>query len=136
MPKNEKSRGFFIFAGLLAGSGYLYFFDPASKNTLYPPCLFHETTGLHCCACGTLRALHELLHGHFYTALSSNAVAIILLPFALYILLRIAIMDISGRKMPPLKIMTLPGIITILLLILTFGILRNLPFSSFSRLAP
>ena len=30
---------------------------------MYAPCLFYALTDLYCPGCGTLRGLHELLHG-------------------------------------------------------------------------
>src|SRR6516225_2827850 len=49
----------------------LFVFDP-DGNPFYPGCIFHRTTGLLCPGCGSLRALHQLLHGHFITAFRFN----------------------------------------------------------------
>ena len=48
----------------------------------YPACPFRAITGYACPGCGSLRALHDLAHGHFTTALTHNAVLVMMLPFA------------------------------------------------------
>ena len=47
-----------IAVGLL-GMASLHFLDPITSG-LYPPCLSHWLTGLHCPGCGTGRAVHAL----------------------------------------------------------------------------
>ena len=50
----------------LASAGGLtvvYFFDPRNPGP-YPICPFFGLTGCYCPGCGTLRALHQLLHGN------------------------------------------------------------------------
>jgi len=66
--------------GVLGAGAVLYWFDPASHG-FYPRCLFHEWTGLHCPGCGSLRALHQLSHGHLGAAFGSNPLLILALPF-------------------------------------------------------
>ena len=62
-----------------AGS-ILYFFEPSSYG-FYPTCLFHRITGLHCPGCGSLRALHQLLHGQIWRAFQYNPMLVTSLPF-------------------------------------------------------
>ena len=64
---------------ILATAALLYFFAPA-KYSFYPQCPFHAITGLNCPGCGSLRAMHQLLHGNFQQALVLNPLAICLLP--------------------------------------------------------
>ena len=49
----------------------------------YPTCPFRAITGFACPGCGSLRALHDLAHGHVTTALTHNAMLVIMLPFAM-----------------------------------------------------
>jgi hypothetical protein len=56
----------------LAVATVLFFCDPA-QVPIYPVCLFHRVTGLDCPGCGSLRALHELLHGNLAAAVHFNA---------------------------------------------------------------
>jgi hypothetical protein len=47
----------------------------------YPTCPFRAITGFACPGCGSLRALHDLAHGHIITALTHNAMLVVMLPF-------------------------------------------------------
>ena len=47
--------------------------------------LLHRTTGLLCPGCGSLRALHQLLHGHWETAFRFNPLLVASLPFAAWL---------------------------------------------------
>lgn len=71
---------FFVTLGLI----YLYSFDPAASNTIYPPSLSREWGGFYCGGCGMLRALHQLLHGNWRAALRLNPLLIISLPYFFY----------------------------------------------------
>jgi hypothetical protein len=64
----------------LATATVLYLFDPRLYS-FYPTCLFHRTTGLLCPGCGSLRAVHELLHGHLRAAFQYNPLLMAGLPF-------------------------------------------------------
>ena len=59
----------------------------------YPTCPFRAVTGYACPGCGSLRTLHDLAHGHFTTALTHNAMLVMILPFAMAIWLR----TVTGR---------------------------------------
>jgi len=65
----------------------LYFFDP-NQYSFYPRCLFHQTTGLFCPGCGSLRAIHQLLHGHLMAAARLNALLVLSLPVVLWMAAR------------------------------------------------
>ena len=67
-----------IASGAAAALAILYFFDP-STSAIFPPCPTNALTKLHCPGCGTLRAMHALLHGDVKEALSQNILAVILL---------------------------------------------------------
>jgi Protein of unknown function (DUF2752) len=59
----------------------------------YPTCPFRAITGYACPGCGSLRALHDLAHGNFITALTHNAMLVLMLPFAMAVWLR----AVTGR---------------------------------------
>jgi len=63
----------------VAGGAFLFCFDP-TRYHFYPTCIFHQATGLLCPGCGSLRALHQLLHGHLLTAFRFNPLLVIALP--------------------------------------------------------
>src|SRR6266536_3764949 len=64
---------------LIGGAAFLYNFNP-SQFSFYPTCLFYKTTGLLCPGCGTLRAMHQLLHGQIQGAFRFNALLVSSLP--------------------------------------------------------
>src|SRR3954466_7195069 len=49
----------------------LYLYNPV-EHRFYPFCAFYQTTGLLCPGCGSLRAAHNLLHGHLIRAIQCN----------------------------------------------------------------
>lgn len=65
----------------------LYLFSPA-QYPFYPRCIFHSLTGLDCPGCGSLRALHQLLHGNIAVAFWLNPLFVLLLSAAGLFLLR------------------------------------------------
>ncbi len=74
-------RLFYILLGIgaIAVLALLCFFDP-STSAIFPPCPTNALTKLHCPGCGTLRAMHALLHGDVKEALSQNILAVIFIP--------------------------------------------------------
>jgi len=72
-----------VFVATLAvfGAAILFCFDP-SGYSFFPICVFHQTTGLLCPGCGSLRALHQLLHGHLLIAFRFNPLLLLSLPVA------------------------------------------------------
>jgi hypothetical protein len=119
---------------LLACLSVLHTYNPVNSN-FYPPCPFHALTGLSCPGCGTLRALHQLVHGRLLTAFGLNPLMVLSLPFLGYVFFSKVVLVQSGRKMrgffiPAVWIWILLGVIIL------FGILRNIPLYPFSLLAP
>jgi hypothetical protein len=113
----------------------LFVCDPAEDH-LFPPCPFHALTGLHCPGCGTLRAIHQLLHGHLLTALAFNPLAVIAAPFVGVSLLRQLRMVFGGQTLAPRRTMAGGWIWAMLGIILLYWLLRNLPWHPFTLLAP
>jgi hypothetical protein len=138
MQKSELHRRFarsvpWLLPGLAAGL-LLFLFNPVEYR-FYPVCFFHQLTGLHCPGCGSLRALYQLSHGHLLTAAHFNPLLLALLPFLTWSLLRQFWQQLTGRTSRPVFTNRLCGWL-ILGLIVSFGILRNLPFAPFTWLAP
>ncbi len=117
-----KTIGIGLAFGAVAAA--LFAFDPA-RASVFPVCPFHQFTGLWCPGCGTTRALHQLLHGNVAVAFRFNALSMAMLPVAGYLIVR---GDASTLK---------PAWIWLLLVaIVAFGVLRNIPVYPFSLLAP
>lgn len=118
-----------------AGAAVLYRFPPLAVGW-YPRCPLFVLTGLYCPGCGALRAGHALLHGHLGEALAFNPLVVVALPVLAYVLASRATEAFAGRRVLPRR--QLPGRVTwaIVVSILLFGAVRNLPFFPFTALAP
>jgi hypothetical protein len=112
----------------------LRIFNPATSG-IFPPCPLHYLTGLYCPGCGSLRAIHALLHGSLQQAWAMNPLTVVLLPFLTYGLASEVLMAFSGRRFPQpmLSAAAIRGLCTVILL---FGVIRNLPLHPFDLLAP
>jgi Protein of unknown function (DUF2752) len=109
-------------------------FDPATSG-IFPPCPVRYLTGWYCPGCGSLRAIHEILHGHLWAAWAMNPLTVLLLPFLAYGLASHLLFEIRGRGLPQLYLPAV-WIRALCAAILLFGIVRNLPFPPFTLLAP
>lgn len=116
-----------------AGALYLYFHDPYQ----YPlPCIIKLLTGLYCPGCGAGRACFSILHGKFFDAFCYNPLLVILLPFAGgYIAARGIDWAVTGGNHIDGKI-SIKLLLAVLIIILVYGILRNIPIFPFSLLVP
>jgi hypothetical protein len=115
---------------------YLWRFNPATAGTsYYPSCPFHTLTGLNCPGCGTLRGLHQLMHGHLLTALNYNVLTVLMLPYFGYALFSYAFVAVRGRglRQPFIKPVYIKAFIWIMM---GFWILRNVPAFPFTLLSP
>ena len=129
--RKKKSLRILIVAGAaiaaLAGAVYLYFHNPHS----YPlPCVFYSLTGFYC------PASYSLLHGRFLDAFCYNPVMTVLLPLlALYVAARAIDWAITGGDHIDQKI-SVKFVAGILIFVLLFGIVRNIPVYPFNLLVP
>jgi len=124
-----------ILAGLVLPVGALLFRVDPGRSSLYPRCPFHDLTGLHCPGCGSLRALHQLLHGRPLAALDLNPLLVLSLPILGHAALGGVGLRWRGRPLPRLE-WPARGVRWLLGLILLFWLLRNLPVEPFRCLAP
>jgi hypothetical protein len=125
---------FFAALVLPAGAAVLYQFPP-TETPIYPPCVFHLVTGLHCPGCGATRCAHALLHGDLPQALAYNPLLVLLLPLIAFGLTHLAHELWTGRRLP---VPRLPGwtVQVLLWLILAFAVLRNVDVYPLNLLAP
>ena len=123
-----------VFAAAAAAALALRVFDPATSG-VFPPCPVRYLTGWYCPGCGSLRAIHQLLHGNFQAAWAMNPLTMILLPFVCYGLASHALFEIRGHQLPQLFLPAV-WIRTLCVVIVLFGILRNLPLHPLNLLAP
>ena len=125
-----------IVVALLAVIGctaILFFFNP-SQYGFYPVCVFHKSTGLLCPGCGSLRALHQLLHGNLVGAIHFNALLVAAIPLAAWFCIRAGLRKLTGQ---PAGILIRPAWLWCgLAVMVVFGIVRNLPLGRVAGLAP
>ena len=79
----------------------LYFLDPSTSG-LFPACPFRALTGMYCPGCGTLRALHGLLHGNIAGAFMLNPLTVLILPLVIYAFVSLVAEVLRGRPLPKL----------------------------------
>lgn len=94
---------------------FLYLWSP-QDFLWFPKCPFLSLTGYKCPGCGSLRAMHALLHFHFIEAIKLNPLMIISIPIILSLLLsnKIRFSRFTGKF--------------ILIITLSWWIFRNLTF--------
>jgi len=109
-------------------------FDPATSG-VFPPCPVRYLTGWYCPGCGSLRAMHQLLHGNLRAAWAMNPLSVTLLPFVMYGLASHALFEIRGRELPR-TFLPAVWIRALCAIIILFGIARNLPLHPLNLLAP
>jgi len=117
-----------IFA--LLGAVYLY------NMGGHIPCVFQTITHLHCPGCGAARASRSLLHLDFLKALDYNVLFVLFLPLAAYFILKYYIKYVIGKDVLPMIKINRTCAILITIVIVLFGILRNIPVYPFTVLAP
>jgi hypothetical protein len=118
---------------IAAGAILLLYFFVEPKNGNLPKCVFHELTGLYCPGCGTQRSFHALLNGHLLTAMNYNLLFILFLPLIIYFI-TVFILD---KKHPASSFIYKANFsMAIVIVVISFWVLRNLPFAPFSWLAP
>ena len=103
----------------------MFYFLNASLGYVFPLCPLHALTGLHCPGCGATRAVLELLHGHMLAALQMNVMAVTALP-----VLGLWLARHRGVTARPAWIWLL------MVVVVAFGVLRNLPWAPFTSLSP
>lgn len=136
LNKSRAARGA-VLALLAASAGcgaiYLYYHDPYR----YPlPCLFYLITGFYCPGCGAGRACYSILHGKILDAFCYNPLMTILLPLiGLYIAARAIDWWLTGGNHIDRKI-SVKMLVWVLVIILIYGVVRNIPLFPFELLAP
>ena len=118
---------------IAAGAILLLYFFVEPKNGNLPKCFFHELTGLYCPGCGVQRSFHALLNGHIITAIDYNLLFILFLPLIIYFILAFAL----GKKHPYSSFIYKSAFsFTVVIVVVSFWVLRNIPYNPFSWLAP
>lgn len=104
---------------LVAALGYIGLVDPHRPGSFFPVCPFRLLTGWNCPACGGLRMVHDVLQGHLAAAINDNIVLLIGIP----LLAGWALMRRRRGRWP----LTLPAAATVILTLVAWTVVRNLP---------
>ncbi len=122
---------------LLAGAAAVVALnDPSAPGSHFPACQFRAITGLWCPGCGLTRGFHQLFNGHVGAAMSYNLFVPVVLVFVVakwWSWTRTA----WGRPGigVPVAVQRHAGVVVAVVLVV-YGVLRNLPFAPFRSLAP
>ena len=120
-------------AGALGAFAVLRTLDPTRPGSGLPPCPFWWLTGLYCPGCGSTRALHGLAHFDLAAAWSMNPLLVLSLP-ALLLLTGLGAGVLPAALVPLARQLCRPVAWGVLLV--GYGMLRNLPWYPFNLLAP
>ena len=124
-------------AGLLAGtaaSAVVWYFNPSNFN-FFPVCPLLSLTGFACPGCGMTRAFHAFFHGDIITALDFNALLPIFVLIFGFLFLSLVSVAVRGRGF--MKLSDSPKfIIGLFVMLLVFGVLRNVPVYPLTILYP
>jgi len=132
--KEVNSRKYLLIfsASAIVMIGGLYFFVFPRFGQLFPKCPFFLLTHLYCPGCGSQRCIAALLHGRIDEALHQNFLTVLAVPIIFYRLYLIAKKQTIQNTIFATRAM--PWIV--LISVLTFAILRNIPAAPFTLLAP
>lgn len=111
----------------------LFTYNPAQSG-MFPPCPFRTLTGFDCPGCGTLRGLHQLLHGNLLAAMDLNPMMVLVLPFIVLAFSGMLVAEFTGRRMPSVFIPA-KWIWALLGVIILFWTVRNIPVYPLTVLA-
>ena len=119
----------------IIGLGLFYFFINPQEVNFLPECPLHATTSFYCPGCGSQRATHKLLNFNIFGALQQNVLYLISLLLLGYHLIITGINTIF-KKQYYNYIYHPKTPLVILVMIIIFWILRNIPYYPFNLLAP
>jgi len=126
---------FLLLLPVFIGAAILLWYSPPGIKSIYPPCPFQHITGFYCPGCGSLRAVYQLLHGHVLSAIHYNILTIAFLPVLVYEMFVLPLRFLAEKPLPHLLGNKIKPIY-ILVIILGYWVLRNVPIEPFSFLAP
>ena len=123
---------------IIIGGYYAIYGQTADGNwNVNSPCNIKSLTGLECPGCGGQRSFHFLLHGHILTAARYNLFLVISTPFFAIFYIRFIQVYILKKEKYLSSFIFKPAFgYTLLIFVIVFFVLRNIPFLPFSYLAP
>lgn len=134
MTPNRRKFWLLAFSSLFAVVGAGTFLALKPSWLKLPPCFFHEATGLYCPGCGSTRALQRILQGDLFGAFRCNLLTIPGLVSVVYLFV-LEMYDLWVGVSRFCKSALWLGQVLLVLLI-AFAILRNIPWHGFDFLRP
>lgn len=121
-------------AALVGGSGAVAYFDPAKAN-FFPVCPLLALTGFACPGCGLTRGFHALFNGDVIPALDFNLLIPVWAAIFLWIGFSLVLLAAMGRGLYMWP--TRPTFLWAFgIVLVTFGVLRNIPIWPLTILFP
>lgn len=102
---------------------------PPAQNRAIVPCPVYHWTGVHCPGCGSARATYALLHADIVGAWRKNPLLVTVLPFLVFAVLRSWWQWVRGGPFRDALVerWSLRLALPVLLIVIVFTVLRNLP---------
>ena len=111
-----------------------YAYDP-TKATFLPVCPVYALTGCACPGCGLTRGFHALFNGNISGAIGFNALLPVWVVILGYAWLSLLLYAIRGKGLPMWA--TNPRFLWVFMIVLlVFGVIRNIPAYPFTLLFP
>lgn len=117
------------------GLAFLYFFINPSEVNFLPKCPLYVTTGVYCPGCGSQRATHQLLQLNIVGVLQQNVLYFLGLLIWGYHITVIGLNNFFKKNIYNYIYHPKTPII-ILIIVIIYWILRNIPYYPFTILAP
>lgn len=124
--KSIKTNCIILFIGMI----YLIWYQLMHLGI---PCVFHMVTGLYCPGCGVTRMFSALSKLEIAEAFRSNSLALILLPYGIFVYVRRYVYIIIKGEEYNYKNYHRYILTFIVVLVIAFGIARNIPYFYFLR---
>ena len=123
-------------AALVGAAAFIGTHDPGAAGSRFPPCAFHQVTGLWCPGCGLTRGTYQLLHGHVGAALSYNVFTPVALAAIVVVWVGWLRMSTGGPALHMPQRLVRPLAVIAPVLVVVYGVLRNVPIAPLRALAP
>ncbi len=114
---------------------WLYYNINPNGQSFIPQCPFHSITGLHCPGCGSQRALHDFLHGRILEGFQHNfliGLGLLVMFYKIFLWIRTYFYPQKTKNL----LYNPKTAWFILILVIGFWVLRNIPIFPFNILAP
>lgn len=124
---------FFVIIGL--GALFYLSYQPLRALIPMPPCPLYGLTGILCPGCGSTRALITLLNGDLAAAWRFNPMMVVFLPVLLWGAVSQIWIAATGKTLSRIALPAVTGWFILVILIL-YGIMRNIPSPVFEVIRP